>query len=97
MDRLKGDERILGDSEFVQSILSQANDHFERYYELQRFGYDLDSVAEKVASIFDIEVDEILRKGRQKTRVKARSLFCYWAAHELKISLSTYIIKYDYV
>ena len=35
-DRLKGDERILGDSEFVQSILSQANDHFERYYELQR-------------------------------------------------------------
>ncbi len=55
---------------------------------MQRFGYDLDSVAEKVASIFDIEVDEILRKGRQKTHVKALSLFCYWAAHELKIALS---------
>jgi len=88
MDRLKGDERILGDSEFVQSILSQANDHFERYYELQRLGYDLNSVADKVASIFEIEPDEIFRQGRQKTRVKARSLFCYWAAHGLKIPLS---------
>ena len=49
MDRLKGDKRILGDSEFVQSVLSQANDHFERYYELQRLGYGLNSVAYKVA------------------------------------------------
>ena len=88
MDRLKGHERILGDSEFVPSIISQANDHFERYYELQRLGYDLNSVADKVASIFEIELDEIFRQGRQKTRVKTRSLFCYWAAHELKISLS---------
>jgi len=51
-------------------------------------GYDLNLVAEKVASIFDIEPDEIFRQGRQKARVKARNLFCYWAAHELKISLS---------
>jgi len=88
MDRLKGDERILGDSEFVQFVLSQANDHFERYYELQRLGYDLNSVADKVASIYETEPDEIFRQGRQRTRVKARSLFCYRAARELKISLS---------
>jgi chromosomal replication initiation ATPase DnaA len=55
---------------------------------LQRLGYDLNSVADKVASIFEIESDEIFRQGRQKTRVRARSLFCYWAANELKISLS---------
>jgi len=55
---------------------------------LQRLEYDLNSVADKVASIFEIEPDEIFRQGRQKTRVKARSLFSYWAAHELKISLS---------
>ena len=51
-------------------------------------GYDLNSVADKVASFFAIEPDEIFRQDRQKTRVKARSLFCYLAAHELKISLS---------
>ena len=27
-------------------------------------------------------------KGKQQKRVKARSLFCFWAVHELGISLS---------
>jgi len=88
MDRLKGDERILGDPEFVQSVLTQADDNFERYYELRRLGYDLNSVADRVACIYDIEPDEIFRQGRQRMRVTARSLFCYWAARELKIPLS---------
>ncbi|XPS84694.1 uncharacterized protein Dvar_27120 [Desulfosarcina variabilis str. Montpellier] len=32
MDRIKGDERILGDSDFVLSVLSQANERFKRRY-----------------------------------------------------------------
>ena len=27
-------------------------------------------------------------KGKQQKRVKARSLFCFWAVHELGISLT---------
>ncbi len=40
MDRFKGDECILGDTDFVQAMLAHAKEHFERHYELQRLEYD---------------------------------------------------------
>jgi len=51
-------------------------------------GYDLNTVAEKVALIYGIDSAELFRKGRQKPRVDAKALFCYWAARELKIPLA---------
>jgi hypothetical protein len=85
---LKSDERILGESDFVANILSQANEKFERKYELMRLGYDLDRVAARAAEIYGIDVDDIYLKGKQQKRVKARSLFCFWAVHELGITLT---------
>jgi len=91
--RLKGqshimsDERILGDSEFADSVLSQANERYERRYELKRRGYDLDRFAERVAEIYGMERHEVFSKGRQQRKVKARSLLCYWAVREAGMSL----------
>jgi len=95
MDRLKGDERILGDSDFVQEMLAEAKEHFERYYELKRLGHDLKSVAAKVALIYNIEPDELFRKGRQKKRVDAKGLLCYWAAYELNMRLTSIARQLD--
>lgn len=86
-DHVMSDERILGDSEFVESVLSQAEEKFERHYELKRRGYDLDRIAERVAQIYGMEPREILCRGKQQRRVKARSLCCYWAVSELGMSL----------
>lgn len=86
MDRIKGDERILGDSDFVQSVLSQANETFERRYEFKQLGYDMSRVADKVAEIFEINKDAFFQKGRQKKRSDARGLFCYWCAGVLGIT-----------
>ncbi len=33
-------------------------------------------------------MDDIFLKGKQQIRVKARSLFCFWAVRELGISLT---------
>ena len=85
---VKSDERILGESTFVSDILSQANEKYERKYELKRRGYDLSRVAMKVSDIFNIDAKEILSKGKQQKKVKARSLFCYWAVKELEVSLT---------
>ena len=85
---LKSDERILGESDFVDEILSHANENFERKYELKQLGYDLDRIASRVAEIFKLEVNDIFLKGKQQKRVKPRSLFCYWAVRELGISLT---------
>jgi len=82
-DRIKGDERILGDGEFVMDILSEAGDKYERRYELKRLGYDLDRLESKVSELYHIDIDDLYARGRQKRRVEARSLFCYWAVREL--------------
>ncbi len=38
-DHIKSDERILGDSDFVDSVLGQAEKHYERQCALKRQGY----------------------------------------------------------
>jgi putative transposase len=86
-DHEMSDERILGDSEFVESVLSRAAEQFERRYKLKRDGYDLDRVAARVADIFRMEPDVIFSKGKQKRKVQARSLFCFWAVREVGVSL----------
>ena len=86
-DHVMSDERILGDSECVDSVLSQAEEKYERHYELKRQGYDLDRIAERVAEIYGMETREIPSRGKQPRKVKARSLFCFWAVSELGMSI----------
>ena len=81
------DERILGDSAFVENLLSQADEAYERRYELKRLGYDVDRIVERVAEIYDMEPREFLSKGKQQLKVRARSVFCFWAVKELGMSL----------
>lgn len=90
--RLKGDERILGSSDFVMMILSEANEKYDRLYELKSKGYNLNKLEERVTEIYQIDKDELYSSGRQKTRMEARSLLCYWAVRELGIS-GTYLAK----
>jgi len=39
------------------------------------------------ATIYNIAPDDVLKKGRQKQRVAARSLLCFWAVRELGLFL----------
>ncbi len=57
------DERILGDSEFVESVLSRAAEKYDRHYELRRRGYDLNRIAGRIAEIYGMEPGEMLSKG----------------------------------
>jgi len=83
---LKGDERILGDSDFVETVLAEQNERLERRYGLKAQGYDIHRIVEKVGRIFDIAPEMIWDTGKQPLRVKARSLTCYWAVKELGMS-----------
>ena len=80
------DERILGDSEFVDSVISQSDEHYERRHKLRRQGYDLDRVVQRVSEVLGVKPEDIFSKGRQNRKVTARSLMCFWAARELGIS-----------
>jgi chromosomal replication initiation ATPase DnaA len=87
-EHIKSDERILGDSDFVADVISQANEKFDRKYELKRLGYDLDRIAARVAEIYELKEGDILSKGKQQRKVKARSLLCFWTVRELGITLT---------
>ncbi|MBC8433633.1 MAG: transposase [Desulfobacterales bacterium] len=86
---LKGDERILGDSDFVESSLKTANEAMERKYQLQAAGYDFDKVVDRVAELFQLKHTEIVLPSKQHHRVKARSLLCFWTVRELGMSSLT--------
>ena len=80
---VKGDERILGDSDFVESVLDEQNERLERRYRIQMQGYDFDKIVDRVATIFEFKPNELLSNVKQRIRVKARSVLCYWAVNEL--------------
>ncbi len=82
---IMSDERILGDSDFVDSIIKQAEERYDKRQRLKQKGYNLDRIAERVAEVLGMEPDEVYSKGRQNSKVKARSLLCYWASRELGI------------
>lgn len=84
----KSDERILGSGNFVERVLSEAQEQMERKYMLSAKGYDLDTIALKVADLMELEALEIWAPGKERRRVQARSLFCYWAVRELGISMA---------
>ena len=83
MDRLKGDERILGGSDFVDDVLRHAKEELDRREQLKLAGYGLEELAVDVAGLFDIESARIFKAGKYPRIVQARSLFCYWAVREL--------------
>ncbi len=57
--RLKGDERILGDSEFVERVLDSENERLEHRYNLEAKGYDFDMVVERVADVFGMKAEDV--------------------------------------
>jgi hypothetical protein len=81
--RTKGDERILGESDFVLEVLAEANQALDQRFRLKTLGYDLEKVAERVSNLLGIAIKEVFSRGRQRNRVEARSLLCYWAVREL--------------
>jgi putative transposase len=81
----KGDERILGNGDFVRAVLSQANESMARKYHLKAEGYDLKNLVEKVADITDVLSDDIIRSGKRRRISGARDLLCFWATEYLGI------------
>jgi hypothetical protein len=87
-DRIKSDERILGDSDFVMQVLDEANEHYERRYKLKALGYDSAKVKQKVVGLFGIEKEDLYSGSRKKQISEARSVFCYWCVRELGESMT---------
>jgi hypothetical protein len=84
----KSDERILGDGDFVEHVLSEAKEQMERKNILKSKGYNLEMIADRVRTVMGLEASEIWKSGKSRRRVAARSLLCFWAVRELGMSMT---------
>ncbi len=79
----KSDERILGNGEFVETVLSFANEKLDHRYRLQAQGVDFLTVIRRAGGLTGVDPETILSRDRGRQTVQARSLACYWAFEEL--------------
>jgi len=73
-DRIKSDERIPGDSEFVVQVFAEADETFDRRYKLKSQGYDIARIEQKVVDLSGIKKDELYSGSRKKPISEARSV-----------------------
>jgi len=91
----KGDERILGNGNFVESVLKSAEERMKKKYDLQARGFELTDVVARVVHVMEIEEERIWAAGRHREIVQARSLLCYWAVRELGVTMVSLARRLD--
>ncbi len=89
----KSDERILGDSEFVASVLARAREALDKKYALASKGIDFNRVLKGVAQYMSLTPMQIQMPSKIRRRVKARSLLCFWAVRELGLSMTELALR----
>ncbi len=84
--RLTSDERILGNSDFVEKVLAGAGEDYHRRMRLKASGIDLDVVIDVVAKHLGVSTEELCGPSRGQPIIKARALISYLAAQEFRIA-----------
>jgi REP element-mobilizing transposase RayT len=87
-DYQKGDERILGDGDFVNEVLAKAQEQMENRYRLAAEGFDFERLLDRVSQLTDLTPEQILDTQRTRVRTNARSILCYWATDQLGLAQS---------
>lgn len=81
--KVRGDQRILGDGDFVERVLADEERLLKESYDLQRAGIDFKKIIDRAAEMVKIDPKEVLVAGKQPWRVRARDLVCFWSHRKL--------------
>jgi len=84
----KSDERILGDSEFVDAVLSDAQEALDSHYVLASHGVNIDKLIEIAAQHFSLSPKMLMGPGKNRDVVKGRRLVCFWAVGRLGMTMT---------
>ena len=87
-ERRIGDERILGDSHFVERSLGHDCLEIEAHARRSRSGWDLSGLIEAICEHFNVDATRIVEKGRSNELSAARSTVCYLGTSELSLRSS---------
>ena len=81
--RIKGDERLLGSSDFVEKVLKQADEQLEEKYRLQVNVISLQGLVEKVARYYKIDPKNLKSVSKERRITEARRVLSYIAVRKL--------------
>ena len=84
----KSDERILGDGDFVEAVLGEAQEQMQHRYILASKGIELKDLLEAVSKVALVSPEELVGPSKARRVVKVRALICYWAVRELGLSMT---------
>jgi len=73
----RGDERILGDGDFVNAVLQAAEETLTRREEFKRQGWDLQRLVDEVCGMLAVAPENLHKKGRANSLSYAKGLICY--------------------
>ncbi len=84
--RVKGDERILGSSDFVETVLKNAHEEYERRSRFRSRGLSLEKIIDTVSGYFEIKNDEIKSQSRQRAVARSRAVISHVAIEQMGFS-----------
>ena len=82
-EKVRSDERILGGSEFVERVLRESEEEWERRSLLRQRGANLQRLLEKVSVYFGVETEDLKSGSKVPTVAKARAVLCYVGVRKL--------------
>jgi hypothetical protein len=84
--RIMGDERILGDADFVESVLKQAQERYEKKTLARVKGLRLETLIERVVEELGLIPSDVCGAGRKKAFAWARAVICAIAIEYMGVS-----------
>lgn len=85
-EKVRADERILGGSDFVERVLRESAEEWERKSVLRQRGRSLSELLEKIARRFGVDAEDLKSGNRSRTVAKARSVLCYLGVRRLGLT-----------
>jgi len=85
-EKLMSDQRILGDSDFVQEVVSDLDDLIKKNLRLSGQRKNIKALAEEIYNKYDISSGELKSGSRRHAVVKAREALSWIAVRELGYS-----------
>ncbi len=82
-ERLESDERVLGDSEFVNRILEEAEEKERRQLKIRRYGRSIEDIITEQSADFGVSAAELRSGSRRRKVSRARAAIAKICTEEL--------------
>ena len=82
-ERWQGDDRLLGDGDFVKQVLKKADEQMRKKEKMKSGGWDLDKLAKYACDIMTVKKEKLVQRGRMNDLSYAKGIIAYWGIEEL--------------